>query len=125
MTIDTLQFIKKSAALVSSLFLSQSSFADTLVVFSGASNQDRDQDGIAFSISGPTQENDQAYAPLSSYQVTANFAFSVATRDLFVGDHMVSRVLSKADQKNFFDLSELTDRDINQVVVKLSIGSLK
>jgi len=125
MTIDTLQFIKKSAALVSSVFLSQSSFADTSVVLSGASNQDCDQDGVAFSISGPTQENDQAYAPLSLDQVTANVAFSVATRDLFVGDHMISRVLSKADQKNFFDLSELTDRDINQVIDKLSIGALK
>ena len=125
MTIDTLQFIKKSAALVSSVFLSQSSFADTSVVLSGASNQDRDQDGVAFSISGSTQENDQAYAPLSSYQATANVAFSVATRELFVGDHMISRVLSKADQKNFFDLSELTDRDINQVIDKLSIGALK
>ena len=125
MTIDTLQFIKKSAALVSSVFLSQSSFADTSVVLSGASNQDRDQDGVAFSISGSTQENDQAYAPLSLDQVTANVAFSVATRDLFVGDHMISRVLSKADQKIFFDLSELTDRDINQVIDKLSIGALK
>ena len=101
MTIDTLQSIKKSAALVSSLFLSQSSFADTLLVLSGASNQDRDQDGLAFSISGPTQENDQAYAHLSSYQVSADVAFSTAKRDLFVGDHMVSRVLSKVHQKNF------------------------
>lgn len=121
MTIDTFQSIKKSAALVSSLFLSQSSFADTLVVLSGASAQDRDQDGIAFSISGLTQENDQTYAPLSADQVTANIAFSVGTSDLFrveesslltpgswsvasglfADDHMVSWVPSMVDRKNF------------------------
>ena len=104
MTIDTLPFIKKSAALVSSLFLSQSSFADTLVVLSGTSIQDRDQDGIALSISDPTQENDQAHASLSSDQVTPYVASSVATRDLLIGDRMVSRVLNKTDQKFFFRL---------------------
>jgi hypothetical protein len=144
MTIDTFQFIKKSAALVGSLCLGQSSFADTVVMLSSASAQDRDQDGIAFLISGLTQANDQAYAPLRADQVTANIAFGVATSDLFrveesslltlgswsiasdlfVGDQMVSRVLSTIDQF-FFDLSESTDRDMHRVGNQSSIDSLK